>query len=165
MTNLNTLALNILSTEAFFLGKPEYERITFEEMRANVVQRARQTLEALESYVGGELVAPMAWTVRNGIAIKIGYGDKNEALWTFKDAIGNDTDKLRANGRTREEQRMRAISFFSSAIPAIEAGSLDAVIQEKLASYQVRADAGKVARRANKAKRDALKAPRLALVS
>jgi len=165
MTNLNTLALNILSTEAFFLGKPEYERITFEEMRANVVQRARQTLEALESYVGGELVAPMAWTVRNGIAIKIGYGEKNEALWTFKDAIGNDTEKLRANGRTREEQRLRAISFFTSALPEIEAGSLDAVIQEKLVSYQKRAEAGKAARRANKAKRDALKAPRLAAVA
>lgn len=134
-------------------------------MRANVVQRARQTLETLESYVSGELSAPMAWTVRNAIAIKIGYGAKNEALWTFKDAIGNDTETLRANGRTREDQRLKAISFFTSAIPAIEAGSLDAVIQEKLESYQVRADAGKAARRANKAKRDALKAPRLAAVA
>lgn len=165
MTNLNNLALNILSTEAFFLGKPEYERITFEAMRENVLNRARQTLEDLESYVGGELVAPMAWTIRNAIAIKIGYGDKNEALWMFKDAIGKDTDTPRANGRTREEQRLKAISFFSSAIPAIEAGSLDAVIQEKLTSYQVRAEAGKAARRANKAKRDALKAPRLAAVA
>lgn len=165
MTDLNTLALGLLDTEQFFLGKPEYERITLDGMRDNVLKRAQETLSALEAYNGGVLDAPMAWTARNAIAIKIGYGAKNEALWTFKDVLGNETDVRRANGRTREEQRLKALNFFISAIPAIEAGSLDAEIQEKLVSYQVRAEAGKAVRKSNAAKRAAVKAPRLAAVA
>ena len=155
MTDLNTLALGLLDTEQLFLGEPEYERITLETMRQNVLDRAQETLEALESYTGGVLAAPMARTARNAISIKIGYGEKNEALWSFQDAIGEDTDTLRANGRTRVEQRHKAIAFFTAAIPAIAGGCLDAAIQDKLASYRARAEKGKLARKAKKAKRDA----------
>lgn len=155
MTDLNTLALEVLSTEAFHLGKPEYEHITLEQMRTNVVARAQETLEALKAYETGALDAPMAKTGLNCIRIKIGYGAKNEALWTFTDAIGADTDTLRANGRTRAEQRHKAIAFFTAAIPAIEDGCLDVAIQEKLQSYRARAEKGKLARSAKKAKRDA----------
>ena len=165
MTDLNTLALGLLDTEQFFLGPKTYEGITLEAMRENVLNRARATLEALETHTSGVLAAPMAWTARNAIAIKIGYGAKNEALWLFNDAIGNDTDTLRANGRTREEQLRKAIGFFTAAIPAIANGSLDKAIREKLVSYQVRSKAGKAARKANAAKREALKAPRLAVVA
>lgn len=165
MTDLNTLALNLLDTEQFFLGKPEYERITIDEMRENVLNRARETLAALETYTGGSLEAPMAWTARNAIAIKIGYGAKNEALWMFKDAIGRDTDTRRANGRTREEQVRKALIFFTQAIPAIENGGLDKEINDKLVSYQKRSVAGKAARKANAAKREALKKPQLALAA
>lgn len=165
MTDLNTLALNLLDTEQFFLGKPEYERITLDEMRENVLNRARETLAALETYTGGSLEAPMAWTARNAISIKIGYGAKNEALWMFKDAIGRDTDTLRANGVTRVEQVRKAIIFFTQAIPAIENGSLDEEIRDKLVSYQKRSEAGKVARKANAAKRETLKKPKLALAA
>ena len=146
MTNLDQIALNLLSTEEFFLGKKVYQRTSFEEMRANVISRARETLAALEAYTGGVLNAPMAWTARNAIAIKLGYGVKNEALWSFKDQYGDPTDTLRANGRTRDEQRLKAIGFFSSAIPAIEADSIDHVIKAKLASYQARAEAAKAKR-------------------
>jgi hypothetical protein len=151
MTNLEKIALNLLSTEEFFLGKKTYQRTSFEEMRANVISRARETLEALEAYTDGVLNAPMAWTARNAIAIKVGYGVKNEALWNFKDQYGDSTDTLRANGRTRDEQRLRAIGFFSSAIPEFEAGSLDEAIKAKLASYHARGEAGKQKRKAKAA--------------
>lgn len=153
MTNLETLALGLLSTEHLFLGKKVYERITFEEMRENVLSRARETLAALEGYTGSTLDAPMAWTARNAIAIKIGYGAKNEALWTFADAIGDETDTLRANGHTRDKQRTTAIAFFKQAIPAIEAGALDDKIRAKHASYAERGEQGKLARMSKCAKR------------
>ncbi len=44
MTNLEKIALNLLSTEEFFLGKKTYQRTSFEAMRANVISRARETL-------------------------------------------------------------------------------------------------------------------------
>jgi hypothetical protein len=165
MTDLNTLALGLLDTEQFFLGPKTYERITLEAMRQNVLDRAQETLEALESYTGGVLAAPMARTARNAISIKIGYGEKNEALWSFKDAIGNDTDTLRANGRTREEQISKAVIFFNQAISTIASGRLDEKINEKLKSYQERSEAGKKARAANAAKREALKKTQLALAA
>lgn len=156
MTNLETLALGLLSTEHLFLGKKVYERITFEEMRENVLSRARETLAALEGYTGGALDAPMAWTARNAIAIKIGYGAKNEALWTFANAIGDATDTLRANGQTREKQRTAAIAFFHKAIPAIEGGALDDKIRAKHASYAKRGEQGKIARKSKSEKRKAV---------
>jgi hypothetical protein len=151
MTNIEKIAANLLSTEEFFLGKKTYKRTSFEEMRTNVISRARETLEALEAYTGGVLNAPMAWTARNSIAIKVGYGVKNEALWMFKNQYGDEIDTLRANGRTRDEQRLKAIGFFSSAIPELEAGGLDEAIKAKLASYQARAEAAKAKREAKAA--------------
>ena len=56
---------------------------------------------------------PMAWTARNSIAIKVGYGVKNEALSMFKNQYGDEIYTLRANGRTRNEQRLKAIGLFS----------------------------------------------------
>ena len=155
MNEIEELALSMLSTENFFLGKKAYQRTTFEEMRGDVVSRARETLEALEAYTDGEIVAPMACFKRNAIAIKVGYGAKNEALWMFKNQRGDEIDTMKAVGVTREEQRLKAIRFFTSVIPAIEAGGLDKAIKAKLASYQERAEAATATREAEKAKREA----------
>lgn len=142
MNKLEDLAENLLSTEMLFLGKREYQRITLEEMRNNVITRAKETYNALKSYEKGPLKAPMAHTALNSIVIRIGYGAKNESLMTFKDAQGNDTSKLRANGVTRQEQRDKALAFFREAIPLIAEGSLDEAILAKLESYQSRAESG-----------------------
>jgi len=155
MNEFEELALSMLSTENFFLGKKPYQCTTFEEMRTNVISRARETLEALEAYTDGEIVAPMACFKRNAIAIKVGYGEKNEVLWMFKNQRGEPIDTLKAVGVTREEQRLKAIHFFTSAIPVIEAGGLDKAIKAKLASYQERAEAATITRLAEKAKREA----------
>jgi hypothetical protein len=147
MTNIQSLAAKLLSTEKLVLGKPEYQRITLEQMRENVLTRAKETLEALNAYEGGVLDAPMARTGLNAIVIKIGYGDKNEALVSFLDEINEEKAEFRANGVTREEQKERAVEFFEAIIPAIEAGGLDEKIKEKLKSYQERGEKGKEARK------------------
>lgn len=147
MTDIQRLAAQLLSTEKLVLGKPEYERITLKQMRENVLSRAKATLDALKEYEGGSLDAPMARTGLNAIVIKIGYGDKNEALVSFTDEINEEKAEFRANGKTREEQKERAIKFFEALIPAIEAGSLDEKLNEKLKSYQERSEKGKEARK------------------
>lgn len=147
MTDIQSLAKQLLSTEKLVLGKPEYERITLEQMRENVLSRAKATLAALKEYEGGSLDAPMARTGLNAIVIKIGYGDKNEALVSFLDEINEEKAEFRANGKTRDEQKERAVAFFKAIIPAIEAGDLDAKIKEKLKSYQERGEKGKKARK------------------
>jgi hypothetical protein len=165
MNTLTNLANTLLSTEKLVLGKPEYQRITFEEMRDDVVSRATATLEALQVYQEGELQAPMAWTGQNAIIIKIGYGSKNEALWKFENEIGETQTELRANARTREEQRDKAISFFEKAIPAIEQGALDKAIKDKLESYRERGERGKEARKEKAERRKKAQQQKLAIAA
>ena len=165
MTDIQSLAKQLLSTEKLFLGKPEYERITIEQMRENVLNRAKDTLDALKDYEGGSLDAPMARTGLNAIVIKIGYGDKNEALVSFLDEINEEKAEFRANGKTRDEQKKRAVEFFKAIIPAIEAGSLDEKLNEKLKSYQERSKKGKEIRKQKAERRAEAKSNSLAIAA
>jgi hypothetical protein len=145
--NLINLMSGILSTEAVLKGKPVYEPITLEKIRNDVISRAQETLNIVRAYHGGALTSPMAWSVRNGIAIKIGYGSKNEILVNLGvDAKGKPLKFQRANGFTLEARKNAAIEALEQLIPKIEAGILDEAIEAKLASYRSRSVKGKAKR-------------------
>lgn len=155
MTKTNTfetLMSETLSTEPLFKGKPVYERVTLEQVRDDVITRAKHTLEVIQAYEGGPLKAPMARSKLNAIAIKIGYGAKNEALIDLgTDRNGKKLKYKRANGLTVEERKRTAIEFFESLIPLIEEGALDDAIEAKLASFRARGVKATAARKAAKA--------------
>ena len=67
-------------TNKLLKGPKPYKGRTLDEMATEVAGRIEETVQALDAWDGEELTAPMAKKVRNGVAVKIGYGAKNEAL-------------------------------------------------------------------------------------
>lgn len=146
-TTFETLMSGILSTEPLLKGKDAYKPVTLEAARNDVLTRAKETLEIIRTYEGGPLKAPLAWSVRNAIAIKVGYGAKNETLFDLRaDDNGKPIKFNRANGLTLEERKAKAIQFFETVIPQIEDGILDDALEAKLQSFRSRAAKGKAKR-------------------
>lgn len=146
-TTFETLMSGILSTEPLLKGKVPYKPMTLDEARNDVLTRAAETLEIIRTYEGGKFKAPMAWYVRNAIAIKVGYRRKNETLFDLgTDANGKPIKFNRANGLTLEERKAKAIQFFETVIPQIQAGILDDALEAKLASFRSRSAKGKAKR-------------------
>jgi len=142
--NFNELASQFGTTEKLVRGKPEYTARTIEEMRSNVIERAQAALNVLKSGEEATTKNPMVRKIRNGLAIKIGYGAKNETLITFgKDENGKDI----VERRFFEENRDDAVAFLKGALSIIEQGGLDDALEAKLANFRLRAEKGKAARR------------------
>jgi hypothetical protein len=142
--NLKTLMSGIMTAEKLIAGKKAYQNKTVESMRDDVINRAALTLEALRAYEGGTFKAPMARSVRNGIAIKIGYGNKNECLMDFGiDDKGKRVTELRCNGFSHGERKEQAVTVFEKVIPMIKNGSLDYELSQKLDGFRIRAEKGK----------------------
>jgi hypothetical protein len=90
----------------------------------------------------------MAWSVLNGIAVKIGYGSKNEYLFSFGfDAKGKRITEYRCNGLTHNERKELAIDFFEKAIQMIAEGGLDDELLTKIESHRNRNKTGRAASR------------------
>mgnify|MGYP001024807413 FL=1 len=124
-------------TDKLLIGQKPYEARTVSEMVENVVSRINETVVALEAYdvkSREKLVSPMAQQVRNGFAVKIGYGVKNEKL------EGADVQNFWLKDA--------AIASLKTASEQIAQGALNDSLDMKLESYRERAEAGKLARRA-----------------
>ncbi|NRQ27748.1 hypothetical protein [Aliiroseovarius sp. xm-g-7] len=134
---------NFGTNEVYTKGPQEYEAQTVENMRADVLKRAKQTLKALKAYEGGKLAAPMARSGRNCIKVKIGYGKRNAALFDYgTDAKENPITELRHNADTASERRKAAIATVKQAIASIKMGGLDSYLEAYLTSRQTRSAAG-----------------------
>ena len=125
---------NAGSHEVYTKGEVEYEAQTVENMRENVLKRAKQTLKELKTYQGGQLNAPMARSGRNCIKVKIGYGSRNAALFEYE----KDQNDLRHNADTVEERREAAIDTIKTAIASIKAGGLDKYLEAYLITRRTR---------------------------
>ena len=101
-------------------------------------KRIDETIEVLTTYEGGKLSAPMAGLVRNGFAIKIGYGSKNESIPGFEVQ------------RFWIENQADAIGYLVAVKEAFIAGEVNENLEEMLEGYRVRAEKGEEARRAKK---------------
>lgn len=129
---------NFGTNEVYTKGPKEYEAQTVENMRADVLKRAKQTLKALKAYEGGKLTAPMARSGRNCIKVKIGYGKRNAALFEY----AKDQTELRHNADTVAERRKKAIATIKQAIASIKMGGLDNYLEAYLTSRQERSAKG-----------------------
>ncbi len=125
---------NAGSHTVYTKGEVEYEAQTVENMRADVLKRAKQTLKALKAYESGALNAPMARSGRNCIKVKIGYGKRNAALFEYE----KDKNDLRHNADTVEERRAAAIDTIKTAITSIKAGGLDRYLEAYLTTRRTR---------------------------
>jgi hypothetical protein len=129
---------NAGSNEVYTKGEVEYEAQTVENMRENVLKRAKQTLKELKAYQGGPLNAPMARSGRNCIKVKIGYGKRNAALFEY----GKDETERRHNADTVEQRREAAIATIKTAIASIKAGGLDKYLEAYLITRRTRSTNG-----------------------
>lgn len=137
-----TATQNAGTNTVYIKGAPEYEAQTVENMRAELLKRAKQTLKALKAYEGGKLAAPMARSGLNCIKVKIGYGKRNAALFEYADG----TNERRHNADTVAERRAAAIETVKTAITSIKAGGVDQYLQAFLESRRTRSKAGSKAR-------------------
>lgn len=138
---------NFGSHEVYTKGPQEYEAQTVENMRADVLKRAKQTLKALKAYEGGKLAAPMARSGRNCIKVKIGYGKRNAALFEYgTDENDKPITELRHNANTVSERRAAAMATIKKAIASIKKGGLDSYLEAYLTSRQDRSAKGGAAK-------------------
>jgi hypothetical protein len=145
----NEFANQFGTTKKLIRGKPEYVKQTVEVMRLNVIERAQAALQIIKSKEEATSKNPMVRKIRNGLAVKIGYGLKNETLITFgKDQNGKDM----VERHFFDENRNDAIDFLEGAISLIEQGKMDDALEAKLANFRLRAEKGKAARRKTKTK-------------
>ena len=126
------------TTDKLVKGKKEYDPRTVEEMAGTVIKRIDETIEVLTDYEGGKLSAPMAGLVRNGLAIKVGYGSKNESI------PGIEVERFWI------ENQANAIGYLVAMKEAFIAGEVNENLEKMLESYRNRAELGKEARRAKK---------------
>lgn len=139
MFNANEIAAQFGgTTDKLVKGPKEYDPRTVEGMAGTVIKRIDETIEVLTAYEGGKLSAPMARLVRNGFAIKIGYGSKNESI------PGVEVQRFWF------ENQPEAVSYLMAMKEAFIAGQLNENLEELLESYRERAELGKEARRAKK---------------
>lgn len=132
------------------LKKPEekYQRKTVADMTKRIVEDIDKTIHALENYSEvskeGHVQPirhlpenPMAKLVQNGFQVKVGYGDKNEAIPGFfdKDEKGNlELPKF----WTAED----AVAYCNRMKTLIQDGEVDGQFDQMLASYRKRSQAG-----------------------
>ena len=137
MTKLNLVKLNTshiegVQSERWTADKQDKEPRTLLEMRKIVVNHIEASIEALTDPMF--VKTPMVRKERIGFAVKIGYGNRNEALAEIE----------------RCKTAEAAINTLEEAIIAVENGDFDEVLTAKLEGYRDRAEKGKLARQKNK---------------
>jgi hypothetical protein len=137
MTKLNLVKLNTshiegVQSERWTADKQDKEPRTLLEMRKIVVNHIEASIEALTAPMF--VKTPMVRKERIGFAVKIGYGNRNEALAEIE----------------RCKTAEAAINTLEEAIIAVENGDFDEVLTAKLEGYRDRAEKGKLARQKNK---------------
>ena len=131
------------------VGKEAYENITIADMRASILDNIDATITAIDEYDGwsvrkfseAPLVSPLAKRVRTGVQVKIGYGAKNETL-EFK-GMPEGHSLFEKFGVNRKVNNVSiAIGYLDNIKAGFEDGTLDYVLERKLAVYKRKSKAG-----------------------
>lgn len=120
------------------LGKAterKHQGQTITDMRQDIVIRAQQTIEALESYQGGILRAPMARSIRNGLCVKLGYGKRNVGFFEGK---GKTRVAIIPDRNFPRSESFAATAYLNKVIEAVNAGEFDTLLGETLIKLQTR---------------------------
>lgn len=115
--------------------KRTYQGQTITDMRQDIVTRAQQTIKALESYQGGQLRAPMARSIRNGLCVKIGYGKRNAG---FFDGEGDTRLALIPDHNFARNEAVVAAAYLKKLVEAVNAGEFDALLGDTLNKLKMR---------------------------
>lgn len=112
-----------------------YQGQTITDMRRDLVVRAQATISALEAHKGRTLRAPMARSIRNGIAIKVGYGKHNVG---FFEGTGDNRVAIVPELHFAHDRKLLAIDYLKQLVVAVEAGEFDALLSALLAKMTAR---------------------------
>lgn len=126
-----------LGTTGALSKAPEraYQGQTIPDMREDIVSRAQQTIEALQSYQGGPLREPMARSIRNGLRVKIGYGKRNVGF--FNGEGGDRVAKIPDRNFARNEAFAAAV-YLEKVVEAVNAGEFDNLLSDTLDKLKAR---------------------------
>lgn len=123
------------TTEKLTRKERKYQGQTVTDMRQDLIERAQATIEVLKSHTGGPLRAPMARSIRNGIAIKIGYGKRNVGFFKGE---GETRVAVIPERHFAHDRMLFAIEYLQRAIAAVEAGEFDALLSDTLEAMTAR---------------------------
>jgi hypothetical protein len=108
---------------------------TVTAMRADLIERAQETIKALQEHKGRTLRAPMARSIRNGISVKIGYGKRNVGFFTGE---GDNKAAVIPERHFAHDRKLLAIDYLQQAVVAVESGEFDALLSKALADMTKR---------------------------
>lgn len=108
----------------------KYQGQTVTDMRQDLISRAQETIEALSAHTSGPLRAPMARSIRNGIAIKIGYGKRNVGFFRGE---GDSRVTIIPELHFAHDRKLLAIAYLRQAVAAVQVGEFDGLLTQTLA--------------------------------
>jgi hypothetical protein len=113
--------------------KRTYQGQTITDMRQDIVTRAQQTIKALESYQGGQLRAPMARSIRNGLCVKIGYGKRNVGFFEKKTDKDAKPIAIIPSRNFARGEAFIAAAYLRKVVNLVSTGEFDALLAKTLA--------------------------------
>ncbi len=119
--------------------KRTYQGQTVTAMRQDIIERALATIQALQEHKGQTLRAPMARSIRNGIAVKIGYGKRNVGFFTGE---GDNRIAVIPELHFAHDRKLLAIDYLEQAIAAVQAGEFDELLSKALSDMTARFKSG-----------------------
>ena len=130
------------------VGKEEYKPVTVEQMKNKLVTKIDDAIKELEAFDGwtakikdAQFTNPTITRVLGGLTIKLSHGSRGEHI-----GIAPIHFAINKN----ENQYGDALACLEAMKTAAEAGEFNPMLEAKLKSYQARAEAGKLARKAQK---------------
>ena len=131
------------------VGKDEYKPVTVKQMKNKLVTKIEDAIKELEAFDGwtakikdAQFTNPTITRVLGGLTIKLSHGSRGEH-------IGIAPIHFAIN-KKNEYQSGDALACLEAMKTAAEAGEFNPMLEAKLKSYQARAEAGKLARKAQK---------------
>ncbi len=113
----------------------KYQGQTVTAMRQDLIERAQETIKALQDQKGRTLRAPMARSIRNGISVKIGYGKRNVGFFVGE---GENKAAVIPELHFASDRKLLAIDYLQQAIAAVQAGEFDELLNKALTDMAAR---------------------------
>lgn len=135
MLDFVTRTADLGTTEKLVHKERTYQRQTVTDMRQDLISRAKATIEALGNHRSGPLRAPMARSIRNGIAIKIGYGKRNVGFYKGE---GDNRVAIIPELHFAHDRKLLAIDYLHQAVAAVQSGEFDELLSNALEAMVAR---------------------------
>jgi len=135
MLDFVTRTADLGTTEPLQRKLRKHQGQTVTAMRQDLIDRAEETIKALQEQKGRTLRAPMARSIRNGISVKIGYGKRNVGFFTGE---GESKAAVIPERHFAHDRKLLAIDYLQQAIVAVQAGEFDELLGATLEAMAAR---------------------------